>query len=222
MSKTTGALATVPKPQRKILIVSSPKGGVGKTFLSRNIAVAAAMAGLRVATVDLDKQRSLTKWYGRRPNDLAPINHFDAEITDSAEIIRGLDDFDLAVIDTPTAVEEYPADLERVLDAATYVLVPCQASKDDTESVVPWMEYLKSRNRPAAFVLNRIRRNTASMRNAKFALNRAGRLCPVEMPQAEDVVRAAEIGAGILEIKGALSAGEFQAVWEFVRSEMEL
>ena len=50
------------------LLTTSPKGGVGKTSASRNIAVAAARDGFRVATLDCDPQGSLTKWWGRRPD----------------------------------------------------------------------------------------------------------------------------------------------------------
>jgi Mrp family chromosome partitioning ATPase len=45
----------------KYLLLASAKGGVGKTTCARNIATAATLAGHRVAMIDLDQQRSLSK-----------------------------------------------------------------------------------------------------------------------------------------------------------------
>jgi Mrp family chromosome partitioning ATPase len=44
------------------LLVSSPKGGTGKTTDSQNIAVLAAQDGLLVAVGDFDPQQSLEHW----------------------------------------------------------------------------------------------------------------------------------------------------------------
>src|SRR3712207_660745 len=60
------------------LLVSSPKGGTGKTTASRNLAVLAAQDGLRVAAVDFDPQQSLGHWWSRRPKAAAPVMYFEA------------------------------------------------------------------------------------------------------------------------------------------------
>jgi chromosome partitioning protein len=71
----------------KRLLISSPKGGSGKTNLARNLAVAAAAAGLKVATVDLDRQRTLSKWFGRRSTELIDFPHYQADMIDTPELI---------------------------------------------------------------------------------------------------------------------------------------
>jgi chromosome partitioning protein len=43
----------------KQLLVLGPKGGVGKTTVVRNLAVAGVLSGLRVIVVDTDRQRTL-------------------------------------------------------------------------------------------------------------------------------------------------------------------
>jgi chromosome partitioning protein len=48
----------------KILAVANFKGGVGKTSTAANLAMAAALEGLRVLAVDLDSQGSLTSMFG--------------------------------------------------------------------------------------------------------------------------------------------------------------
>src|SRR5687768_14881527 len=53
-----GRSAAKPAKAAKRLLVTSPKGGVGKSTTSRNAAVAAAAeGGLKVALLDLDPQR---------------------------------------------------------------------------------------------------------------------------------------------------------------------
>jgi chromosome partitioning protein len=48
----------------KIVAVANFKGGVGKTSTAANLAMAAALEGLRVLAVDLDSQGSLTSMFG--------------------------------------------------------------------------------------------------------------------------------------------------------------
>lgn len=54
-----------PVPARRaVAAVWNPKGGIGKTTLAGNLAVAFALQGLRVLVVDLDFQGSLTLGFG--------------------------------------------------------------------------------------------------------------------------------------------------------------
>src|SRR3954465_1885226 len=49
-----------------IVLLSSPKGGVGKSSLSRNLLASAAQAGKQVIGIDLDQQATLKTWSERR------------------------------------------------------------------------------------------------------------------------------------------------------------
>lgn len=54
-----------PAPARKaVMAVWNPKGGIGKTTMAGNLAVAFALQGLKVLVVDLDFQGSLTLGFG--------------------------------------------------------------------------------------------------------------------------------------------------------------
>src|SRR5215204_76802 len=50
----------------RILLISSPKGGSGKSVLSRHMLVSAAQSGVRAIGLDFDRQQTLTKWAARR------------------------------------------------------------------------------------------------------------------------------------------------------------
>ena len=211
-----------PRPG-KTLVISSPKGGVGKTTLSRNLAVAAVSDGLSVMMADLDKQRSLSQWWARRPEELTHVDCLAAELADVADVIDAGRSADLLIIDTPTAVEEYPEPIKVLLLNADFVLIPSGVSRDDTESVARWMELVMGFRRPAAFVLTRVNRRAKSFLEARRRLNAAGgRLCPIELPLFEDFNTAAEIGASVLEMKGASGGDDVTGVWRFVAKEMGL
>ncbi len=61
----------------KTILVVQGKGGGPKTATARNLAVAAAVAGLRVGTLDTDPQGSLTHWHEcrQRHADVVAIRH---------------------------------------------------------------------------------------------------------------------------------------------------
>ncbi len=204
------------------LLVSGPKGGIGKTTLSRNIAVAAALDGLSVATLDLDMQRSLTKWFSKRPDDMAPITHYEAGMVqdDIRAALDGIDDVDLLVIDTPPSIEDHPEAFRLLAAAADLILVPTGQSDDDLDSVRPWMRFVRKTSNQAAFVLNRVKPRARSFVEAKAILVSEGRVCPIEVPDYEDIAFTSSQGIGLLELKGGKGTEYLSGVWAFVRAEM--
>src|ERR1700689_5230726 len=86
------------------------KGGTGKTTLAASLAVAAAEAGEKVITLDLDPQGSLARWGDPRAAAQAP-NKFRAEPLEREPLprLRAILDglagvgFTLAVFDTAGA-----------------------------------------------------------------------------------------------------------------------
>jgi chromosome partitioning protein len=204
------------------LLVAGPKGGIGKTTLSRNLAVAAALDGLNVATLDLDMQRSLTKWYSKRPDGMAPITHFEAGMAtqDVQDALAGIEGFDLLVIDTPPSIEDHPESFRLLADAASLILIPTGQSDDDLDSVRPWMRFVRRIKADAAFVLNRVNPRTRSFTEAKSLLVADGRICPIEIPTYEDVAFTSSRGIGLLELKGGKGTEYVAGVWSFVRAEM--
>src|SRR4028118_403962 len=76
-----------PRPKRskaaKWVLLTSSKGGSGKTTTAYNLAAFAANDGLRVGVVDLDIQGALTQWWRLRPPGAPAIQQFHAT-TDSS------------------------------------------------------------------------------------------------------------------------------------------
>jgi chromosome partitioning protein len=203
------------------LLVSSPKGGTGKTTASRNIAVLAAQDGLRVAAVDFDPQQSLGHWWSRRPKAAAPVTYFEAKAEMAADIGE-IDGHDLVIIDTPPGVEFQPAAIRALVKAAHFVLVPTNQYSPDLASVEEWMRFLREEGTRAAYLLGNTHRRTKSFEDAKRRLVKSGPLCPIDVPHYEDIPATNELGIGIAEVKGGKGADDYRGVWDFVRGELGL
>jgi chromosome partitioning protein len=213
-----------------IVLLSSPKGGCGKSSLSRNILVSAAQAGKHVVGVDLDKQGTLTTWSERRERaraavpSLPPVPVISAELDDWREALARAraSGADLIVVDTPPSVE---LNLNAVLSlsgAADLILVPSQTTMDDIDSTAPWMKRLLSTQAKAAFILNRANRRTRAFSTIRAKLLAVGPICPIEVGQFEEIPAAAGKGLGVLDLTRTTSGETFEALWSYVAREVGL
>lgn len=213
-----------PKPfQFKRLVVTSPKGGSGKTGTTRNLAVAAVLDGYRVATVDLDPQGSLTRWWEKRPDEATSIDHFSAHIRDVAAVLDEVRNYDLVLFDTPTSVEEYLEQMKALIVACDMALITTQETDDDLDSVLPWMDAVRKYQRNSAFLFNKIKPRTVMFTDARNRVVGNGyQACPVEVPDYTDIATAGNQGIGVLELRGAKGREHMTGVWGFIRSNLEL
>lgn len=204
----------------KTLLVLNAKGGSGKTTVARNMAVAARQAGLSVATLDTDPQGSLTHWWKRRPDDVPGIEHFQQPMAEITAAPSPIDGIDLLVVDTPTAIEAYPDAAGALVDAADLVLLPARATPEDLLSVTRTMRFVRTRNRPAAFVLNGVRVRVREVTDARRQLAGIGEVAPVDLPDLAEVYRTFTAGLGVLEAAGARSAADWDALWRYAADRL--
>lgn len=86
-----------------IISCISYKGGVGKTTISQNVAVALATAGHKVCIVDADESGNTADWAESRTEDL-PIVRVIAEKNENKialHIKKMYQDYDFIVVDSP-------------------------------------------------------------------------------------------------------------------------
>lgn len=202
------------------ILFASPKGGGGKTHLTRNLAVAAVQDRLKIATADLDPQATLTIWSRRRPDELK-IPHYRVAWQQSDALLDDaeLGAIDALLVDTPPSIEANPAAFEKLLACADLILVPCRPSFDDAESVAPFMRHLREQGRKVVAVLNCVKPRV-NINAVKSYLIDAGELCPVEVADRTDYARAGAKGLGLLDVPNHTGADEMQAVWRFVKGRV--
>jgi len=204
------------------------KGGCGKSLLARNILVAAGQSGLRAVGVDMDRQGTFMKWSERRKKarlalpECVPTEVFSARITEWADVIAQVRPYQIAVVDTAPSVEENIASVLSLCRAATLVIVPTGTFHDDLESVIPWMKTLTEQGMKAAFAINRVNTRTRSFTQARATLLKYGAICPVEIPQLEDIHQPSAKGLVVLDYEKSKGGEPLEAVWSYVRREISL
>lgn len=212
----------------RVLLVSSPKGGSGKSVLSRHLLVSAAQAGIRAVGLDFDRQQTLAKWAARRTRtretfaDFAEAHVETVALQDWRGALRRTDGHELAVLDTPPSVEDHLPAIEALAEAADLVLVPAVCTQDDVDSVAPWVKALGAKGFRCAVVLNRANRRTTSYARMRGVLVKAGAVCPTELPQLEDIHVPASKGLTLLDYSKSRGIEPFEEIWAHVRREVGL
>jgi chromosome partitioning protein len=120
-----------------VIVVANPKGGVGKSTLSTNLAGSFAANGEWVALADLDRQLSAQSWLALRPGGLPPIESWQIDPEAPAKPPRGLE---RAIIDTPAGL--HGTRLATALELADKVIVPLQPSMFDILATQHFLERL--------------------------------------------------------------------------------
>jgi chromosome partitioning protein len=114
----------------RAILVANPKGGAGKTTLSINLAGWLAAQGKTVSLLDLDRQKSATKWLARRPATLPAITIAGA----------GNDKPDWLLIDSPAGL--HGKNLDHAVKLVTRVLVPISPSLFDIQASQDFLKEL--------------------------------------------------------------------------------
>ncbi len=125
-----------------VIVVANPKGGVGKTTLSTNIAGYYASRGHAVMLGDADRQQSSKLWLGLRPAAARPISTWDISADLIAKPPRGTSH---VVLDTPGGLHGWR--FKDVMKMAHKVIVPLQPSVFDIFATQAFLEELAHYNK---------------------------------------------------------------------------
>lgn len=198
----------------KTIVVASQKGGAGKTTTALNLGVAAHQAGLRVALVDLDPQKSLRGWWQSRDGDGPQMADSDPAPEKLTAALPGLaKHFDLLIVDTPPAAPEW---LPSVMSTADLVLVPVRPSPHDLRAVGATLKAAKQAGAEVAFVLSQTPRAKITEEAARVLAGH-GRVAPVNMAIRVVHAETAATGQGVLEASDQKAAAEARELWDYVQ-----
>lgn len=144
-----------------VIVVANPKGGVGKSTLSTNVAGYLAHAGHAVMLGDVDRQQSTRTWLSLRPDNLPQITGWDVA---HDEIVRPPKGTTHVVLDTPAGL--HGKRLDEVMKIADKVIVPLQPSIFDIHATHAFLRELLAHRRSdkvqVGIVGMRIREGTIS------------------------------------------------------------
>jgi chromosome partitioning protein len=124
-----------------VIAVMNPKGGVGKSTFSTNLAGYFAAQGHAVMLGDADVQHSSRAWLSLRPAHLPAIAGWEISDGNMAKPPKGTSH---VVIDTPAGIKGNK--LDAILKIAHKVIVPLQASMFDILATEDFLKKLAKRD----------------------------------------------------------------------------
>ncbi|MEO8805973.1 MAG: ParA family protein [Burkholderiaceae bacterium] len=125
-----------------VIVVANPKGGVGKTTLSSNIAGYLASKGHVVMLGDADRQQSARTWLSLRPAGLPRITAWEVSHDDVVRPPKGTTH---VVLDTPAGL--HGKRFDDVMKIADKVIVPLQPSIFDIHATHEFVSRLLAHKR---------------------------------------------------------------------------
>ncbi len=128
-----------------VVVIANPKGGVGKSTLSTNVAGFFASRGHAVMLGDADRQQSSQLWLCLRPPAARPVQTWELS---SDLIARPPRDVSHVVLDTPAGLHGWR--FKDVLKLADKVLVPLQPSIFDIYATRAFLDELAESKRGQA------------------------------------------------------------------------
>jgi chromosome partitioning protein len=129
-----------------VVVIANPKGGVGKSTLSTQVAGYFAARGHTVMLGDADRQQSSRLWLGLRPSAARPIQTWELDVEQIARPPKGTTH---VVLDTPAGL--HGRRFKDIMKLADKVLVPLQPSVFDIFATREFLDEL-ARNAHASRV----------------------------------------------------------------------
>lgn len=125
-----------------VIVVANPKGGVGKSTLSTNLAGWLARQGHAVMLGDVDRQQSSRQWLAQRPAMLPTIRNWEANLGDTLRPPKGTTH---VVLDTPAGL--HGRRLDEMMKLADKLLVPLQPSLFDIRATHNFLREVQAHKR---------------------------------------------------------------------------
>lgn len=201
----------------KKIVITSQKGGSGKTTLASHLAVEAERCGDGPAwLIDTDKQATLTLWHERR----------EAETPQRLEVpfprlAVGLDKLAAeraayCFIDTAPTISDQSAG---TLKLADLVLIPVRPSPADLWAVAETVAMVKEAERPFLFVITQAKSHASITAQAVAALSQHGRVAQAFIADRVPYAVAMTGGRTAPEIAPrSPAAEEIAALWVEMKS----
>ena len=162
-----------------VYVVANPKGGVGKSTLSSNLAGYLARRGHATMLGDTDRQQSALTWLNLRPETAPAIGTWDISHDHVVKPPRGTTH---VVLDTPAGL--HGKRLDEVMKLADKVLVPLQASIFDIYATRDFLAAMVERRKhdkvEIAVIGNRVRDHTIAADQLRHFLSE--HLGPLKIP----------------------------------------
>ena len=158
----------------KTILVTSQKGGSGKTMLTAHLAVEAERAGdAPVCVIDTDRQGTLTRWHERREAETP--QRADVRLEQIQAGLKMLADqgTEYCFLDTAPTISDQTVSLVHLAD---FVVIPVRPSPSDLWAVTETVQLVKEAHKRFIFVITQAKPQASITAQAIAALSEHGRV----------------------------------------------
>lgn len=206
-----------------VVVVANPKGGVGKSTLSTQVAAYLASRGQSVALGDIDRQQSSRLWLSLRPSTAAPISVWDVKDEDK-ELARPPKVVQHAVLDTPAGL--HGGRLKEVIRLADKVIVPLQPSIFDMYATQDFLNQLADMKRAQRVEIGivgmRVDERTIAAERLHEFVDRLGLPVLATLRDTQNYIHLAANGLGVFDVapgRVAKDLDQWQTLCEWLDRE---
>jgi chromosome partitioning protein len=182
-----------------VVVIANPKGGVGKSTLSTNIAGYFASQGHSVMLGDADRQQSSRLWLGLRPAAARPISTWD--VTPDL-IVKPPKGTTHVVLDTPGGLHGWR--FKDVMKLADKVIVPLQPSIFDIFATRAFLdelaEHKKASNLQVGIVGMRVDERTIAADKLREFVNGLGLPVLGHLRDTQNYIHLAARGLTVFDV----------------------
>ena len=202
-----------------VIAILAQKGGVGKSMLTRSLAVQALIEGRKAVVLDADPQGTVLAWSRRRQVQVPTVFPLGSQTIQAvlAEIEgRG---GEIVLIDTPPHSQPI---INMAVEAATAALLVTGPYPEDLEQVAPVVGIVQALGKPAGIILNKTPTRSQALAAARSALATFRLpICPTAITHllGHPYASAEGLTAQEREPEGK-PAAELIAVWAWVKSSI--
>lgn len=201
----------------KTILITSQKGGSGKTTIAAHLAVEAQRGNdAPVWLIDTDKQGTLSLWHERRVDETPqradlPFSRLDAGLKTLAD--RGAA---YCFVDTAPTISEQNTSLLRLADL---VLIPVRPSPADLWAVSETVKLVKETGQPFLFVITQAKPQATITAQTIAALSEHGRVAQTFIADRVSYAVAMTGGKTAPELQPkSPAAEEIKGLWQNIIS----
>lgn len=184
-----------------VILVANPKGGVGKSTLSSNVAGYLARQGHRVMLGDADRQQSARRWLDTRPPQLPRIDSWEFEGRDTVKPPKGVSQ---VVIDSPAGLKG--GRLSALYRVADRIAIPLQPSLFDIQATYDFVQGLHDLRKETGhkpklgIVVMRAKEGTLSVEQLQHFLDELGVPVVATLRDTQNYVQLAARGLTLWDV----------------------
>lgn len=200
----------------KVLTVANRKGGAGKSTCAAHLASEAVRSGLKTILIDMDPQKTLEMWWGKRDEENPYL--IDTNANDLPTSIETLHEksFDLCIIDTPGDASQNAIAGIKVADL---VIIPSKPTAPDLSAIGRTISMVEESNKAFAFIITQgIVRAKATLQAASV-LSQFGAVAPAVVSNRTAYATAMGLGSSACLFDKQAEV-EIQQVWNFVKARL--